>query len=385
MLIILKGGIDAGIKAIEGECIALRRDIHRHPELAFNETGTVERIASFLRRHGLDCRGYDFPSLICDTGPSPTIALRADMDALPVEERSGEEFSSENRGIMHACGHDAHSAMLACAGVVLRDMGVSARLLFQPAEERAEGAMRMIEQGCLDGIEHVFGLHVWPALDTGSIAVIQGPAMAAHGTFHALISGPGGHGAYPHLTPDTILAAASFVNSTSTVISRMVNPLDSAVISFGKIKGGHASNVIPPQVELEGTVRAFSADVMALLKERIELMLHSACESYGTTGSVEWMEEGPAVVNDREFALACRKALSPFLKVVDLPPTMGSEDFAYYLQRVKGAFAFLGTRGGEGTGASKHSSIFRLDERALRYGIAAHVLVALSTSGQNGN
>lgn len=383
--LIQESKIENEIRGVLDECIRLRRELHRHPELSLHEERTARTISLFLSEHGLKTKSYDFPSVVCDTAPHPVVALRADMDALPVEEASGEEFSSENKGVMHACGHDAHSAMLVCTGVVLHRLGVPVRLIFQPAEELGRGAKMMIEAGALDGIHYIFGLHVWPSIDVGSIAVLNGPAMAAHDEFHITFKGPGGHGAYPHLTRDTVLAASNFILSSQGIVSRVVDPLESAVLSYGRIEGGHASNVIPSKLLLEGTVRTFTPEVRAQIRRSIEQLLGSVCLFYGTEGNIQWEEGGPAVINDSEFAEQCRKVLNGKIKVVDYRPTMGSEDFAYYLQKVRGAFAFLGTGSDSSTRASKHSSIFRLDERSLYYGIMSEVLVASFAGGLDGD
>lgn len=373
------GALSGQVRALLPACVDLRRHLHANPELSNNETETAGKISSFLSLHGLKPYSYDFPSVICDTGPDPTIALRADMDALPVKEESGEEFSSRNKGVMHACGHDAHSAMLACAGVLIsRRKRRSVRLIFQPAEEVGEGAKRVIGAGALDGIDTIFGLHAWPSLDTGTIAVLSGPAMASNALFSARLSGSGGHGAYPHLARDTVTAAASFVLNANTIVSRNVDPVDSAVISFGQIAGGHAANVIPSEVILKGTVRSFSENTRRIVREGLERMLESAASSYNVSSEIEWYAGGPAVVNDAAVAERCSELFGPEVSVVTCNPTMGSEDFAYYLEKVRGAFAFLGTGGSPETRQSKHSSAFRLDEAALYYGIIAEVLAGES-------
>lgn len=363
------------VRAILPECRELRRRLHSHPELSMKETETARSIAAFLSGHGLEPAGYDFPSVICDTGPDPALAIRADMDALPVLEASSEPFSSRTPGVMHACGHDAHSAILASAGVLLSKMHRSVRLIFQPAEEIGKGAQLMLSAGALDGIESIFGLHVWPSIETGKVAILEGPAMAANALFTVKLEGSGGHGAYPHLARDTITAAAAFIMSANTIVSRMIDPLDQAVLSFGQVSGGSAANVIPAELTLRGTIRSFSPETHARLKRQVEKMLAEVASSYGLDYSVSWDSELPAVINDRRFAKQCADAISPSVPVVECNPTMGSEDFAYYLQKLKGAFAFLGTGGSEETRGSKHSSLFRLDEDALYPGIMAEVLV----------
>lgn len=367
--------LDGQIRGIADECIRLRRKLHLNPELALNEKETAATISSFLSSHGLKPRSFDFPSVICDTGPNPTVAIRADMDALPISENSGEEFSSSREGVMHACGHDAHSAILACSGVLLAmRANRSVRLIFQPAEETGTGAKMMIASGALDGIESVFGLHVWPSLDTGTLAILKGPAMAANSLFTARLTGSGGHGAYPHLAHDTVTAASLFVMNANTIVSRNIDPLESAVVSFGQINGGNAPNVIPAEISLSGTIRSFNPEIHKGLKQMLQKKLQESASSFQLEHAMEWYSEGLTVMNDPAVAERLVSAISPEVKVVKCNPTMGSEDFAYYLQKVKGAFAFLGTGGNEATRRSKHSSVFRLDEQSLYYGMAAEVL-----------
>ncbi|MBX8631977.1 MAG: amidohydrolase [Thermoplasmata archaeon YP2-bin.285] len=369
--------LERQVLAIVPECIELRRKLHSHPELSLNEHGTASEISMFLRKHGLSAGSYDFPSVVCDIGSKPRMAIRADMDALPVDEASGEAFASEVRGVMHACGHDAHSSILAGAGIVLNQRGkADVRLLFQPAEEVGKGAKMMIGAGALDGVERVFGLHVWPSLDTGTVAILDGPAMSAPDEFSITVKGKGGHGAYPHLTPDTILASSSIITQFNWLVSRRVDPLSSAVISFGELRGGNAHNVIPAEVQMKGTMRTFDADVKGRLVKGMTDICDSTGRTFGLDVKIDWINSGPAVINDAEFAGKCRTVADTFMKSVPCNPTMGSEDFAYYLQKAKGAFAFLGTGKDEATRASKHSSKFRLDEEAIYYGIMLEVLVA---------
>lgn len=369
--------LGAQVRAILPECVELRRKLHMNPELSLSEKQTVKELSSFLERHGLSPVNLNFPSVICDTAPEPAIALRADMDALPVREDSGEVFSSRNEGVMHACGHDAHSAILAGAGVlIMMRKRAGARLIFQPAEEVGKGAKMMIEGHALDGIKRIFGLHVWPSLDTGTVAVLDGPAMAAHDEFSIEISGGGGHGAYPHLAKDTILAASSIVTEANWLVSRMVDPLQGAVLSFGSIHGGRAGNVIPSEVRLLGTLRSFSEDVRSRLMDGLKRVCDRTATLFDTKVVIEWLSGGPAVINDASFAADCRTVASSFMKSVECSMTMGSEDFAYYLGKVKGAFAFLGTGSDERTRASKHSSAFTLDEESIYYGIMLEVAIA---------
>ena len=365
------------VRKILPECIELRRKIHARPELSLKESNTAAAISAFLSRHGLNPHSYGFPSVVSDSGDSPVIALRADMDALPIVENSGEEFSSRVEGVMHACGHDAHSSMLAGAAAVIHGRKrAHARFLFQPAEEIGKGAKMMIEAGALEGVESVFGLHVWPSLDTGTVAILDGPAMAAPDEFSITVRGAGGHGAYPHLAKDTILASSSIIDSVNWLVSRTLDPLQSGVISFGEIKGGNAANVIPSEVVMKGTMRSFSEDVRKGLYEGMERACSAAETNFGVSAEIKLLNSGPAVINDREFAGTCRTLAGGFMGNAACSPTMGSEDFAYYLEKVKGAFAFLGTGGDMSTRASKHSAVFRFDENAMFYGIMLEVIIA---------
>ncbi len=371
------GDLSRQVESLVPECVELRRTLHMHPELSLSETVTAATIHSFMKSKGLSPSSLDFPSVLCETEAEPSIALRADMDALPVSEQSGEPFSSRNDGIMHACGHDAHSAILAGAGVLIRKRGkVNARLIFQPGEEVGRGAKMMIDAGALEGIGQIFGLHVWPSLDTGTVAILDGPAMAGHDEFSITVSGGGGHGAYPHLAKDTILAASSIVKDANWLVSRIVDPVQSAVLSFGSIQGGRAANVIPSEVTMLGTIRTFSGDVRAQLMEGLHRVCDRTAELFGVSVGLEWQHGGPAVINDPSFAAGARGIASSFMKTVECNRTMGSEDFAYYLEKTKGAFAFLGTGRDAATRASKHGSAFRLDEKAIYYGIMLEVAVA---------
>jgi amidohydrolase len=374
--------LELQVRRILPECIALRRKIHAHPELSLQEKDTAAAISAFLREHGLNPQSYDFPSVVCDSGETAGIALRADMDALPIVEDSGEEFSSSVEGVMHACGHDAHSSILAGAAAVIHNRKrTGARFIFQPAEEIGKGAKMMIEAGALDGMERIFGLHVWPSLETGTVAILDGPAMAAPDVFSIAVRGAGGHGAYPHLASDTILASSSIIGSANWIVSRTLDPLQSGVISFGEIKGGNAPNVIPSDVVMRGTMRSFSKEVRKRLVEGMERACSAAETNFGVKTEFRLLNSGPAVINDAEFAAKCRSLAGRFMGNAACNPTMGSEDFAYYLEKVKGAFAFLGTGGDDGTRASKHSARFRFDEKAMFYGIMLEVIVAEKWNG----
>jgi amidohydrolase len=299
------------------------------------------------------------------------VALRADLDALPLQEEGEKPYASEIPGACHACGHDGHLAALMGAAEVLvrrRDLFLG-RIVFlgQPAEELPPGgAKRMIEEGALDGVDAIFGLHFWQGLRTGTVGAVRGPMMAQSDNFRIAVVGRGGHGSMPQTTVDPILAAAHVVAALQSVVSRSVDPLAPAVLSFGSVHGGGASNVIPNEVKLQGTVRTFDPGVQAVMKARLAGVAEATARAFGASAVVEYEEGYPPLVNDPasvDFALdVAARSLGP-ARVVPLGPVMGGEDFAYYLRKVPGAFLFLGA--GDGMPYPHHHPKFDLDEKAL--------------------
>jgi amidohydrolase len=293
------------------------------------------------------------------------------MDALPLQEEGEKEYISLNSGAAHACGHDGHMAVLLGVAHLLKNRRSQFKgkvvFLFQPAEELLPGGAKpMIEEGALDGVDAIFGLHFWQLLPTGKIGIVKGPMMAQPDDFRITVKGKGGHGSMPHLTIDPILVASNLVVNLQSVVSRNVDPLKPAVLSFGTIQGGTVFNIIPSEVTLTGTVRTFDPSVRAMMERRLREMAEGTAKAYGTSISLDYQIGYPPVVNDSssvDFVLKVVKETLGEESIAAIDPTMGGEDFSYYLQRVPGAFFFLGA--GDGTKFPHHHPGFDLDEKAL--------------------
>ena len=333
----------------------IRRDFHRHPELSYQEHRTASIVATLLAEWGFEVR-----TGIAGTGVLGTlrrgfgnrvIALRADMDALPITEATGLAYASETPGQMHACGHDGHTTILLAAAHTLATAGQFngvVHVFFQPAEETGSGARRAIEEGLLDELQPdaIFGLHNWPNVPAGQLGFVEGPAMAAVDQAHITIIGEGGHGAEPHKTIDPIVTAAYVITALQTVVSRNTPPLDSAIVSVGAIHGGEATNVIPSEVELKLTIRSFRPDIRKLLETRIPAIVSGQASSSGARANIRYSLGVPPVNNHlKETRFAQQVAEEIFAaEQIDTHflPRTASEDFAYYLQKIPGSFVFLG-------------------------------------------
>jgi len=382
--------LETEIAALTGQLVAWRRDFHRHPEVAFQETRTSAVVREFLESLGLPVRSAGGTGLVAVLEGNPggkTVALRADMDALPVQEEGEKDYRSLNRGVTHACGHDGHMAMMMAAAKVLtgRKSDFSGRVvfLFQPAEERPPGgAKRMIEEGALESVDAVFGLHLWQPFPTGMIGVIKGPMLAQADNFSLTVKGKGGHGAMPHTAVDPILAAAQIIVNCQSIVSRNVDPLKPCVVTFGTINGGTAHNIIPAEVSMAGTVRTFDLTVQALAERRLREIAEETAKAFGASCRVEYMTGYPALVNDAgmvDFVTGVAKRVLGEGCLRPFDPVMGGEDFAYYLQKVPGAFLFLGA--GDGREFPHHHPAFDIDEKALPLGALLITSVALEFLG----
>ncbi len=360
--------------------VAWRRYLHAHPELSFHETETAAYITSQLEQMDLAPRRILPNAVVLDIGDparGPTIALRADIDALPIQEATGLPFASERPGVMHACGHDGHTAILLGVAALLGDADLPGcvRLIFQPAEEIPPGgAQELIAAGVLDGVSAITGLHLWSPLPRGTAAAIPGPAMAAADRFTATIRGSGGHGAMPHLCVDALEIACRAITALQTIVSRGVNPLEAAVVTVGMLRAGEAFNIVAGEAALEGTVRTFSPDVRQTVREQLHrLLLHTAAAS-GAEVDFTYIDGYPAVVNDpgvtELMASVAGEALGPDA-VRSGPPEMAAEDFARYLEQVPGCFLLLGTGNAEcGATYPHHHPRFTVDEDVLPVGAA---------------
>jgi len=379
------------------QLIADRRDFHAHPELGYNEQRTAGRAAERLAEHG-----YEVTRNVGRTGvvgllqgtkaateagsaaasdAARTLLYRADMDGLPVQEENSVAYRSQNDGVMHACGHDAHVAIaLAVAKRMAADRGEfrgHLKFAFQPAEEGGNGALAMIEDGVLQSPEvtAAIGLHVWNNFPVGTVGVYAGPMMAAVDEFALVIQGRGGHGAMPQQTVDAVVVAAQLVTALQTIVSRNVSPLDAAVVTVGKITGGTAFNIIAGTAEMRGTVRTFKQETHKRIPELFERVVRGVCEAMGASYTLDYKRQTPPLVNNAEI---CELVADCAADVVgrdqvirdDSVRTMGGEDMSYFLERVPGCYFFLGTQNeARGFTHPHHSPRFDLDESALAAGV----------------
>ncbi len=365
--------------------VETRRDFHRHPELSMLEKRTTQRIAEYLEAFGWEVTTFeDMPGvlgLLRGKEPGPTLALRADMDALPLEEQTGADYASEVPGVMHACGHDAHATIL--LGVakklaesdVMNHAGGAVRLIFQPAEETLQGARRLIARGALQSppVDRIYALHLGPHIPAGKIGLYGSLAYAATDTFGLTLTGRGTHGARPDEGRDPITAGAYFITAVQTIVSRNVKPLHSAVVSVGRLQAGRAPNIIPESLTLEGTLRALNPDVRETLVNRLKEMAEGIAGAFQVTPTFELHSGCPPIKNDPDAANLLRSAAEKAFgkeNIIEEPPTMGGEDFAFYGEKCPAAIARLGCGNPEkGLTHPLHSPRFDLDERALLYGV----------------
>ncbi|QHO33347.1 hypothetical protein HN51_027072 [Arachis hypogaea] len=371
--------------------VNIRRKIHEYPELQYEEFKTSEVITEELDKLGIS---YKHP--VAETGvigyigtrKPPFVALRADIDALPMQEMVEWEHKSKVPGKMHACGHDAHTAMVLGAAKILKqhekEIQGTVVLVFQPAEEGGAGAKRIIEAGALENVSAIFGLHVMPNYRVGEVASRSGAIMAASGRFQATISGKGGHAAIPQHSIDPILAAANVIVSLQHLVSRESDPLDSQVVTVAKFQGGDAFNVIPDSVTIGGTFRTFSKESFKQLKQRIEQVIVGQAAVQRCNATVDFFQEKkpfyPAVINDGGLHKHFQNVAGSLLgtnKVMEMPPVMAAEDFAFYQEVIPGYFFFLGMQNDSSERLPLiHSPYFTVNEDALPYGASLHASLA---------
>ena len=372
--------------------IRIRRDLHRIPETAYTEKKTSAYVADYLRREGLEVQTgiatYGVVGLLNTGRPGPTLLLRADMDALPVTEDTGLSFASTHDGTMHACGHDAHVAMVLVAATVLNrvkdELNGTIKFLFQPAEEGPGGAKPMIDEGVLENpkVDYSIGCHVWPQIPEGTIGVRSGPFMAAMDRFDIKIIGRSGHGAMPHLCVDALEVGTQVVSALQRISSRHMNPLEPAVVTVGMFHAGTAFNIIPGDAQLTGTTRTFNLDIWNSWAERLETVVRGVCESMGADFELKFSKGYPPTINDDSMAEVVRRCAQKVAgedKVVEPERSMGGEDMSYFLQRSKGCFYALGVGRQEFT--PLHNSRFDLNENVLALGVETHCRIALDLLG----
>ena len=368
----------------------LRRDLHAHPELAWHEGRTTDIIASRLEAADVTVKRLDTSGLVAEVGPAtgPLVALRADLDALPVPDTTSDPWRSTVPEIAHACGHDVHAAALTGAGEALAavharsPMPLRVRLLFQPAEEvMPGGAKSLISAGALEGVERIFALHCDPTLDVGQIGLREGPLTGASDAVRIKLAGRGGHTSRPHLTEDLTFAIGTLITQLPSALSRRLDPRAGASLVWGMVQSGDALNVIPASGRLGGTLRMLDASAWHEAEHLVRRLVRDLVAPYGVTADVDYVRGVPPVVNDRlatrEFGEAVRATLDPG-SLVPTSQSLGGEDFAWYLETVPGAMARLGTRTPGGPTYDLHQGDLRVDERATL--VAAKVLAAAAVS-----
>jgi amidohydrolase len=359
---------------------SMRRDFHAHPELGFHEIRTAGIVAREMTNLGLEVHtgvgATGVVALLEGSRPGPVVLVRADMDALPIHEDTGASYTSQNPGVMHACGHDGHTAILLTVAKILNshrnELAGTIKFMFQPAEEGMGGAEKMIEEGVLENpkVDVALALHVWNEKPIGWLGIAGGPIMAGAEIFKIKISGKGGHGAAPHLAVDPVLASAQIISALQGIVARNIAPLQSAVVSVCTIHGGEAFNVIPPAVELSGTIRTFEPEVRSRVLERFEKIVNSIAEGMGCKAEIDLQLLTPATINTHETADRIQKVAKQLFLEADVDTTnhttMGSEDFSSVLEKVPGCFFFIGSANPEkGLDASHHHPRFDFDEMAL--------------------
>jgi len=393
----LKQKLFSTIDEINEQIITIRQDLHAHPELSGQEEHTKYLVKGILEASGYKIKESDKHfGLIADliiNENAKTVAIRADMDALPIQEQTGKPYASREKGIMHACGHDSHTAIALGTAIAMaankNDLPGNVRFIFQPSEESKEGgSVEMIEEGALDGVDGIFGLHAYPYLNSGEIGYKYGVMMASADVFSIEVFGKSAHGARPHEGVDAILVTSMIVNSLNHIVSRMIDPLHPAVISLGTIEGGKASNIICDHVLLRGTVRTINEEIRNKIPQMMEASIEGICKSMGATYNFDYEFGQPELINHEKMVdiiVAEAEKIIGEEKCIDLiDPVMGGEDFSEYLKLVQGAFFRLGTCNEEKqTCVPQHNSRFDVDDDALQIGMKIMGASALQFLTQN--
>ena len=375
-------------KKYKDQIIAWRREFHENPELSWEEVRTGNRICEELTRMNIEVKRIaktGVLGILKGDKPGKTVALRADMDALPVKEANDISYKSKNEGVMHACGHDGHIAMLLGAAKILSLMKDEVEgtviFIFQPAEEMGQGASKMIEEGAMKGVDAILGIHLWADLASGKVSLEPGPRMASTDRFQITIRGKGGHGSMPHQGVDAIVAASAVVMNLQSIVSREIGPLEPAVVTIGKFNGGERYNIISEEVLMEGTTRCFNPQVRDKFPIMIERMIKETAKAYRAEGELEYILGHPSVINDIQISqIASRAVVNNFGEesVVKFEKVTGGEDFAFYGQEAPGLMALVGVRN-ESKGAMypHHYKKFNIDEDVLIIGTTLYSQFAL--------
>ncbi len=376
------------VEKIKDYIIGLRRYFHRFPEPSWKEINTSEKIKKELTKLKIPFKTIAKTGVIATIKGSllgKTIGLRADIDALEIQELNDIEYKSNNRGLMHACGHDGHIAMLLGAAKILKNFQNNIRgeikLVFQPAEELGEGAKKIMESGELDNIENIFGIHLWSGSPTGKIAIKKGEMMAAADEFIIEVEGKGGHASLPHQGIDAALVSSSIVVNLQSIVSREISPMDTVVVSVGKIESGTRYNIIAHKGIIEGTVRTFNNKVRKKVFTKIKRIIKHTAKSYGANAELKYIWGPPPVINDNNSVLLAIKSSKELFgrnSVINMDKITAAEDFAYYLQKIPGVFVFVGSGNREKrTDFPHHHPNFNLDEESLLIGTSLHIKYAL--------
>jgi amidohydrolase len=395
----LLSAIGDSVDALVPELVEFRRDLHAHPELSREETRTTMVVSQRLEAAGIRLRALPVTGLIADIGaeqPAYRVALRADLDALPVRERTDLDWASTNYGVCHACGHDVHVAAVLGAGLALRaheeelrEQGIAARLLFQPAEEiMPGGAIDVLEEGGMDDVDAVFAVHCDPSLEVGRVGLREGPITAASDRVTVHLSGRGGHTSRPHLTEDLTFALAKVITEVPAVLSRRLDPRSALALVWGEVRAGMASNVIPSSGVVAGTLRMLDAEAWKSVGPLLEEIIHAVVQPYAVTARLEHVPGVPPVVNHIDAIDVLRQScLGGGLEPVPTPQSLGGEDFAWYLESVPGAMARLGTRTPGGRVYDLHQGDLVVDEGSVGAGaklLAGAVVADVIKSGVQG-
>ncbi|OLS34476.1 M20 family metallopeptidase [Bacillus sp. MRMR6] len=375
------------------QLIEWRRHFHQHPEISNEEIHTSQTVAKLLASFGLDVKtnvgGYGVIAILKGEKPGKTIALRADMDALPIHDDKTVLYRSTIPGKMHACGHDGHMSMLLGAAQYLSEhrhlIKGEVRFIFQPAEEvMPGGAIRMIEEGCLEGVDYIYGQHLWSGLPSGTIAISEGPVMGSSDFFNLTIEGKGGHAATPELTIDPITVSAQVITQLQMIVSRRISPMAPCVLTIGSIHAGSTNNVIPEYVELKGTVRCLENQLREEVRSLMDQTIAGICNSFGAKYKFEYTMGCPPVVNHTAATRMMKEAARRVVddkELIEKEPFMVGEDFSHYLMKVPGCFAFVGSGKVEKNSAySHHTSLFDMDEDVLEIGAKLLIEVVLEHS-----
>ena len=375
-------------RELQETIVGLRREFHRHPEASFEEHWTAARVEEELRRLGLEPVRIGGTGVMAEIAGKPggkTFALRGDMDALEVEEETGLDFASERKGYMHACGHDAHTAALLGAAMLLiprrETFRGTLRLIFQPAEEKVQGADMLIREGVLSGVDAIFGQHIWASLESGKVSIQEGPRMAASDVFTIHIRGKGGHAGLPHETVDAAVITSAVVMALQSLVSREMNPQEPVVVTVGELHSGSRNNIIPDKGVIKGTVRTFNEEVRLQIPGAIERIARNTARAYRGEAELLYEPGVPVTKNDPLMATLARGSARKLFgedRFQEVAPVGGAEDFACYLQKIPGAFGFFGGKSPNPEASSAHHHPkFDIDEGRIWEMAALYAQVGL--------